>query len=191
MDCGCPESHPDGGRAQASTWQEDILLLSLSHEIKRAGNTLALPARAISTKNKHLLAIYSIPTRGFTADVSVFRGTPPPKPLECKFWLNTMDALFCDRWAYPSGGEPRLSRARFNFVSVDIIEVSPSFRSQIVHLSFLHWLMVIQGKQKPCLHLGKQGKQGLEKFYSSSFTCLPPGYPNSTLALYTTWIGQG
>jgi hypothetical protein len=34
-----------------------------------------------------------------------------------------------------TGGEPRLSRARFNFVSVDIIEMSPSFRSQIVHLS--------------------------------------------------------
>ena len=43
-----------------------------------------LPARAISTKNKHLLVIYSIPTRGFTAAVSVFRGTPPPKPLICK-----------------------------------------------------------------------------------------------------------
>ena len=48
-----------------------------------------LPAHAISTKNKHLLVIYSIPTRGFTAAVSVFRGTPPPKPLKCKFWLNT------------------------------------------------------------------------------------------------------
>ena len=43
-----------------------------------------LPARAISTKNKHLLVIYSIPTRGFTAAVSVFWGTPPPKPLDCK-----------------------------------------------------------------------------------------------------------
>jgi hypothetical protein len=32
-------------------------------------------------KNKHLLAIYSIPTRGFTAVVSVFEGTPPAKPL--------------------------------------------------------------------------------------------------------------
>ncbi len=41
-----------------------------------------IPAQAISTKNKHLLAIYSIPTRGFTAVVSVFGGTPPPKPLK-------------------------------------------------------------------------------------------------------------
>ncbi|HXJ58929.1 MAG TPA: hypothetical protein VNU68_19890 [Verrucomicrobiae bacterium] len=37
----------------------------------------------ISTKNKHLLAIDSIPARGFTAAVSVFRGTPPAKPLSC------------------------------------------------------------------------------------------------------------
>jgi len=81
-----------------STWQEDILLLNDSREIERAGSALALPAHAISTKNKHLLVIYSIPTRGFTADVSVFRGTPPPKPLECKFWLDTIGALLCERW---------------------------------------------------------------------------------------------
>jgi hypothetical protein len=53
------------------------------NEIKKAGSVIALPAHAISTKNKHLLVIYSIPTRGFTAAVSVFKGTPPPKPLEC------------------------------------------------------------------------------------------------------------
>ena len=133
-----------------SPWQEDILLLNHSREIKRAGS-YSLPARAISTKNKHLLAIYSIPTRGFTAAVSVFRGTPPPKPLECKSWLNTIGALLCDQWAQPIGGEPRLSCARLNFVSVDIIKMPPSFRSQIVHLSFLHSVMVIEGKQKTLL----------------------------------------
>ena len=131
-----------------STWQEDILLLNHSREIKRAGS-FTLPAHAISTKNKHLLVIYSIPTRGFTAAVSVFRGTPPPKPLECKFWLNTSGALICRRWAHPTGGEPRLSRARISFVSVDTIKMSPSFRSQIVHLSLS--LSVIQGKQKTLL----------------------------------------
>ena len=45
------------------------------------------------TKNKHLLAIYSIPTRGFTAVVSVFRGTPPTKPLKCKFWVLRVGAI--------------------------------------------------------------------------------------------------
>ena len=133
-----------------SPWQGDILLLNHSREIKRAGS-FTLPARAISTKNKHLLVIYSIPTRGFTAAVSVFRGTPPPKPLECKFWLNTIGALSCDRWADPTGGEPRLSCARLTVVSVDIIKMSPSFRSQIVHLSFYDSLSVTQGKQKTLL----------------------------------------
>ena len=76
-----------------------ILLLNHNREIKGAGSVIALPAHAISIKNKHLLVIYSIPARGFTAAVSVFRGTPPPKPLECKFWLNTIGALLCERWA--------------------------------------------------------------------------------------------
>lgn len=53
-------------------------------EIQRAGSVRTLPARAILTKNKHLLAICAIPTRGFTAAVSVFRGTPPRKPFDCK-----------------------------------------------------------------------------------------------------------
>jgi hypothetical protein len=95
-------------------------VLNHSREIKRAGS-FTLPAHAISTKNKHLLVIYSIPTRGFTAAVSVFRGTPPVKPLECKFWLNTTGALLCDLWAEPTGGEPRLSCAYISFVSIDII----------------------------------------------------------------------
>ena len=102
-------------------WQGAILLLNHNREIKRAGSVLTLPARAISTKNKHLLVIYSIPTRGFTAAVSVFMGTPPAKPLDCKIWLNTTGAVFRERWAYPTGGEPRLSCASISFVSIDII----------------------------------------------------------------------
>ena len=128
-----------------SPWQEDILLLNHSRESKRAGSVLTLPARTLTgptcqrrprfrTTNKHLLAIYSIPTRGFKAAVSVFRGTPPPKPLDCKIWLNTIGASLRDRWGHPTGGEPRLSRAISSIVSVDILKMSPSFRSQFVHL---------------------------------------------------------
>jgi hypothetical protein len=85
-------------------------------ELDRALRTLhsafeSLPAHAISTKNKHLLVIYSIPARGFTAAVSVFRGTPPPKPLECKSISNHLGALISDVWADPTGGQPRLSCA--------------------------------------------------------------------------------
>ena len=61
-----------------------------------------LPARAISTKNKHLLAIYSIPARGFTAAVSVFRGTPPAKPFNCKISKRS-GARIDDQWADPIG----------------------------------------------------------------------------------------
>ena len=70
--------------------QAGSVLEPLLHELVRdlwklkGPGAFMLPARAISTKNKHLLAIYSIPARGFTAAVSVFRGTPPPKPLDCK-----------------------------------------------------------------------------------------------------------
>jgi hypothetical protein len=83
-------------------WQEAILLLNHNREIKRAGS-FVLPARAISIKNKHLLVIYSIPTRGFTAAVSVFMGTPPAKPLNCKFGLNHVGALFGSLWTDLTG----------------------------------------------------------------------------------------
>ena len=106
-----------------STWQEDILLLNHSREIKRAGS-FTLPAHAISTKNKHLLVIYSIPTRGFTAAVSVFMGTPPAKPLKCKVCSNHLGALMSDPWADPTGEEFCILCAIFSFVLSDIIETS-------------------------------------------------------------------
>ncbi len=77
-------------------------LKSQPRKLKGPG-VFMLPARAISTKNKHLLAIYSIPARGFTAAVSVFRGTPPPKPFNCKIWSKRPGACFGDQWAHPIG----------------------------------------------------------------------------------------
>jgi hypothetical protein len=101
------------------------------------------------------LAIYEIPTRGFAAAVSVFGGTPPPKPLDCKIRLNTLGAHFLERWADPTGGEPRLSRATFIIVSIDIIEMSPSSQSQFIHLSVR--VLIIRGKQKTLLALRLAG----------------------------------
>src|SRR6185503_14636697 len=83
--------------------------LSFGDSAARAGARLMESGAAVgnrprlSTKNKHLLAIYSIPARGFTAAVSVFRGTPPPKPFNCKLWLLRPGARFGDPWAYPIG----------------------------------------------------------------------------------------
>lgn len=142
--------------------------LSTLNEIKRAGS-FALPARAISTKNKHLLVIYSIPTRGFTAAVSVFMGTPPAKPLECKFWLNTSGTPFRERWTESTGREPRLSCAHLDIVLVDIIQMSPSFCSQMSHLWLCVYNRSIQTTKNPaCLW-----QAGFEKV-CCFFTCLPP-----------------
>ena len=91
-----------------------------------------IPARAISTKNKHLLVIYSIPTRGFTAVVSVFGGTPPPKPLKCKIrFILTGDAVR-PSWAYHTGDAFNRVLAKFSLSPDDIIEMSCSFYSQPV-----------------------------------------------------------
>ena len=105
--------------------------------LKGPGAFLILPAHAISTKNKHLLVIYSIPARGFTAAVSVFRGTPPTKPFDCKIWFRHSSALSRDRWADPSGGKPRFSRARFRFVPGDILKMPLCSYSQCRCLSLL------------------------------------------------------
>jgi hypothetical protein len=101
------------------------------NKIKRAGSCVSLvavrkdlPARAISTKNKHLLAIYSIPARGFMAAVSVFGGTPPPKPLICKSVSNHLGARIRSAWAHHLGGTPRHSCAIFGFGTTDIIATS-------------------------------------------------------------------
>ncbi len=89
-----------------------------------------LPARAISTKNKHLLAIYSIPTRGFTAAVSVFRGTPPAKPSNCKIQSRHFGALLGDWRAQPTGEGPRPFHAVLVLVSIRIVKMPLSSRSQ-------------------------------------------------------------
>jgi hypothetical protein len=111
-----------------------------------------LPAHAISTKNKHLLVIYSIPARGFTAAVSVFRGTPPPKPLICKSVSNRSGARFRPRWADPTAEEFLLLDAILSFAVADIIETSLGYRSQTVHLSLPSFTTSSRENKKPCLH---------------------------------------
>jgi len=122
-----------GITAGPPTWREGILLLNHNREIEKAGSVIALPARAILTKNKHLLAIYSIPARGFTAAVSVFVGTPPPKPLNCKSVANRLGARLCSRWAEPAGGKPRLSWRLNSFCAIGHHQDVAIFFVIIVH----------------------------------------------------------
>ena len=171
-------------------WQGAILLLNHNREIKRAGSVIAPPARAISIKNKHLLVIYSIPTRGFTAAVSVFRGTPPAKPLDCKIQCGHSGALSGDQRADPVGGEPRLSRALFRFVSADIFKMPCCSCSQFYafRCCWFHFGCCM-GKQKTLLPFRQAGC----KIVLGSFTCLPSIYPSCLrdLVRELTWIGRG
>jgi hypothetical protein len=116
-------------------WRGGILAVKSQPRKLKGPEASLLPAHAISTKNKHLLVIYSIPARGFTAAVSVFRGTPPPKPLKCKSVSNHLGARLRSRWADPTGEEFVLLCAIFSFATADIIETSLGYRSQTVHLS--------------------------------------------------------
>src|SRR6266436_3760483 len=101
----------------------------------------------------------SIPTHGFTVVLSVFRGTPPTKPLKCKSVSNRLGARFRQRWTKSTGGKPRLSCARMHLVLSDIIKTSFSFVSQCStfrhRVSLLLWFHI--GNKKPCFHYGKQG----------------------------------
>jgi len=72
----------------------------------------------------------TIPTHGFTVVLSVFRGTPPPKPLNCKSVSNRLGARICSVWAHHAGGTPRRSCDRFRLALSDIIKTSFSFHSQ-------------------------------------------------------------
>jgi hypothetical protein len=119
------------------------------------------------------LAIYSIPTRGFTAAVSVFRGTPPAKPLICKFKIRLVrlgDAVFRS-WADPTGEASLLVLAKFNLSPEDITWMSLCSCSQIVRLSssLVSIHVLFRENKKPCLHFGKQGGESSVSFV----TCLP------------------
>ena len=113
-------------------WRGGILAVKSQPRKLKGPEASRLPAHAISTKNKHLLAIYSIPARGFTAAVSVFRGTPPPKPFNCESVSNRPGAPFRLRWAEPTGEESPLLRALLGLAVTDILKTSFGYCSQIV-----------------------------------------------------------
>jgi hypothetical protein len=99
------------------------------------------------------LVVYSTPTRGFTAAVSVFMGTPPAKPLICKSVSNHLGALISDLWADHIGEEFCILCAIFSFVLSDIIETSFYYRSQSVHLSLLPVAISFRAIKNPA-HMG-------------------------------------
>src|SRR6266850_3983077 len=101
----------------------------------------------------------AIPTHGFTVVLSVFRGTPPAKPLKCKSASNRLGARFRQRWTESTGGKPRLSCDRIRLVPSDIIKTSFSFCSQCSAFRYRVSLLFCfrMGNKKPCFRYGKQG----------------------------------
>ena len=135
-------------------WRGGILLLNHSREIKRAGSVRA-PGPCHFNKEQTPPAIYSIPARGFTAALSVFRGTPPTKPLYCpeNSFGRPASALPARRlvpvraaWAHHAGDEPRLVCGIFNLATADITWMSGSVRASSRH--FRRWFRI---NKKPCL----------------------------------------
>ena len=86
----------------------------------------------------------AIPTRGFTAVVSVFGGTPPVKPLNCKIRLARSDTAAGTSRAHHAGECRRTATTlvvfKITLSSDDITWMSFCFCSQIVHLvlAFVH-----------------------------------------------------
>jgi hypothetical protein len=78
----------------------------------------------------------AIPTHGFTVVLSVFRGTPPTKPLNCKSVSNRLGARFRPAWTHHTGGTPRHSRTQIRLALSDIIKTSLCYHSQF-HLPFI------------------------------------------------------
>jgi hypothetical protein len=66
----------------------------------------------------------SIPARGFTAAVSVFEGTPPPKPLKCKIRFALPGDAIGRSWAHHAGEDPSLLFIKFTLSPKDITWMS-------------------------------------------------------------------
>ena len=95
----------------------------------------------------------AIPTHGFTVVLSVFGGTPPAKPLNCKSVSNRLGARIRSVWAHHTGGTPRHSCDRFRLALSDIIKTSFSFHSQCFAFRYrVHFVFrFCVGKQKTLL----------------------------------------
>jgi hypothetical protein len=72
----------------------------------------------------------SIPTHGFTVVLSVFGGTPPAKPLDCKSVSNRFGARIRSAWTHHTGGTLWHSCDRIRLALSDIIKMSLSYHSQ-------------------------------------------------------------
>jgi hypothetical protein len=116
-------------------------------------------------KEQTPLGQLALPTRGFTAAVSVFRGTPPTKPFKCKICFALSGALADQRRTHHVGCRSTPAFADFNLAPGDIIKMSRCSYSQSVGLSLLLFAICHAGKIKTLLPFGKQGLRNLIWFF--------------------------
>ena len=94
----------------------------------------------------------AMPTRGFTAVVSVFGGTPPPKPLKCKIRFALSGGAMGRSWAHHTGDDSKPVFAKFSLSPDDITRMSRCSCSQTVRLSLPSFVFQCRGEnKKPCL----------------------------------------
>jgi hypothetical protein len=95
--------------------------------------------------------LIEIPTHGFTVVLSVFRGTPPAKPLNCKSVSNRLGARIRSAWAYHTGGTQFVPALQF----VWHYQTSPGRHFIVVHrhFTFRFGHPAFSGKQKTLLTL--------------------------------------
>jgi len=114
-----------------------LVTSAATRKLKRAGN-LRAPGPPFQQRT-NTACYLAIPTRGFTAAVSVFRGTPPPKPLCCKIRFALPGEVIGGSWAHHTGECLRTAtapvRAKFSLSPEDIIKMSRCSCSQIDSLS--------------------------------------------------------
>ncbi len=77
----------------------------------------------------------AIPTHGFTVVLSVFGGTPPAKPLNCKIRFAVSGQEILRAWARHAGDDSKFVLAKFNLSPEDITRMSCYSCSQIANLS--------------------------------------------------------
>jgi hypothetical protein len=92
-------------------------------ESKRAGSFVSHSRPAPFQQRTNTSCYLAIPTHGFTVVLSVFWGTPPAKPLDCKIRLKSSGAHLSRPALLRAGGEPRLSRAALCFLPGDIVQM--------------------------------------------------------------------
>ena len=126
----------------------------------------------------------ALPTRGFTAALSVFGGTPPPKPFNCKSVSNRLGARNRSEWAHHVGGTPLRSGASIRLARSDIIKTSLCYCSQIVAFRYCHFTVSFREQKNPAYVAVSRVR---EIFLSFFRTCLHQGYPNYLRAV-AQWV---